>query len=115
MSQPRGTQLLFNRVILRNSKDKENINKALTEWFAIDYHIDSDRKTDCVCTRPNIKHLWKIHNNNTKATLKWVGDCCVKRIGIRKYGRKNLKRIIPKDNTLLTDKFLKQDFNSDTT
>lgn len=115
MDQPRGTHLLFNKVILRNSKDKENINKALTEWFAIDYHIDSDRKTDCVCTRPKIKRLWVIHNKYSNATLKWVGDCCVKRIGIQKIGRKNRKNIIPRNNKLLTEMFLKQDLNSNTT
>ena len=102
MSMPRGTHLRFNRIIKVNSKEREDVVKALTEWFAIDYHVDPSGSTSCVCTRQNIKRLWVIHNEKTGVTLKWVGDCCVKRIGIPKIGRKNQKRMIPKDNKLLT-------------
>ena len=88
MNKPRGTHLIFNRIIKTNSKNRDDVDKALAEWFAIDYHFDPSGSTTCVCTHPNIKRLWVIHNNQTKMTLKWVGDCCVKRIGIPKIGRR---------------------------
>ena len=84
MNSPRGTHLRFNRIIKVNSREREDVVKALTEWFAIDYHFDPTASTTCVCTRPNIKRLWAIHNKKNGVTLKWVGDCCVKRIGIPK-------------------------------
>ena len=102
ISKPRGTHLRFNRIIKVNSREREDVVKALTEWFAIDYHFDPTASISCVCTYPNIKRLWVIHNEKTGVTLKWVGDCCVKRIGIAKIGRKNQKRIIVKNNKLLT-------------
>lgn len=118
-SKPRGTQLRFDRIIKRNSRNREDVKKALTEWFAIDYHVDPSCSTTCVCTYPNIKRLWVIHNNYTGVTLKWVGDCCVKRIGIPKRGRRDQTRTFPKGNMLLTEMFapkmvVKQDNNSDT-
>lgn len=101
MNNPRGTHLIFNRVIKTNSKHTEDIDKALTEWFAIDYHFDPSASITCVCTRPKIKRLWVIYNKYTRVTLQWVGDCCVKRIGIPKIGQRKQKRIIAKNNRLL--------------
>ena len=67
----------LNRLILYNSVEKNDIDKAIREWDVIPDYISFMH--DCQCGQCNVSRLYAIQNRSNGRRLDEIGYICIKR------------------------------------
>lgn len=71
--------IVFEKIILENSSNQEDFEKAKHEWEIISADIDPEQTYSCICGQKHLKYLYRIRNKINNKTLGYIGNDCIKK------------------------------------
>ena len=71
--------------IVIGHSESEDWDSAVKEWDIVDFDVDYDCSSQCVCGKESIKYLFTIKNRLNGLILDPIGSKCIK-----KFGREDL-------------------------
>lgn len=70
---------LTNAVI--NHSESDSWDSAVREWDIVDFDVDDECSSQCVCGKESIKYLFTIRNRFNGHILDPIGSKCIKKFG----------------------------------